>query len=487
MRNAIPNVLAIREGELDAIVRQVEVATANSTLREQLESQRKAEEVFSSRIKAMEESDSSSPVEDLLLPVVAGVASVTMIGAITNRPNCMQELYGGCSAIMAEQELLYCLKTDAIDSVVIEFDTPGGVVDALPVVGSAIKRLRDAGKDVVALVNTNCHSAGYYLACFCSRIILTGELSFLGSIGVLTAVADTSAIPEKDGIKVYKIATGPNKGIGMYFSPVTKENLEAIKAEVMYAGRHFADVVSRRMSKPITIGEGLADGRSWRGSEAIKLGLADAIMPRDVLFTSMAKSGKGGRIILPPEPAPPVIDGKKETTSMNPADAKAWWAQLGNKKPAPAASAVATESAKIIAAIKDGLLAEGLLNDGDAVTPEAVASFFAEVQALKPLAEDGKEARASVIRSTAAEMNRLAGPGTVTEAEIEVKIAANRTTSLADLKTEYKKLAKAAEEKFAPTGAQDNADNEAAQAKAKAEADKKESEDIDKRLNEAGL
>lgn len=95
-----------------------------------------------------------------------------------------------------------------IDAIVVDIDSPGGMVAGTEEFGAAIKA---ASKPVVAFVNGMAASAGYWIASSCRRIIANNTTAIVGSIGVMSSWADLRGYYAQQGIVMRDIYAPQSK------------------------------------------------------------------------------------------------------------------------------------------------------------------------------------------------------------------------------------------------------------------------------------
>jgi ClpP class serine protease len=87
---------------------------------------------------------------------------------------------------------------DEVDSILMVFDTPGGMVMGTPECGA---RIQEVKKPIYAWSRGQMASAGYWLASCTNGIFCTPTAS-VGSIGVCSSFLDLSKMADMAGIKV---------------------------------------------------------------------------------------------------------------------------------------------------------------------------------------------------------------------------------------------------------------------------------------------
>ncbi len=125
------------------------------------------------------------------------IGTFGFVGPIFHRPNVLTFLFGGTSIVEARRALVELLDESRVESIVIEFDTPGGGVDGLVEYAAELRGARRK-KPILGLINTQCCSAGYWLAAQCTEVIATPSAE-VGSVGVFMCHSDYSQMNERIG------------------------------------------------------------------------------------------------------------------------------------------------------------------------------------------------------------------------------------------------------------------------------------------------
>ncbi|PYM33017.1 MAG: signal peptide peptidase SppA [Candidatus Rokuibacteriota bacterium] len=176
---------------------------------------------------------------------------------------------GGGGAIFGERIALVELEGVRINS-------PGGVVAPTQELHTALRRLREAGKPVVASLGAVAASGGYYVAVAADRIYANpGTLT--GSIGVIMQLANVHDLLKKVGVDYVVVKAGQYKDIGSFARPMTPEErrvLQTLLDDVH--GQFIAAVAAGRKLERSQVVQ-FADGRIVSGGQAKALGMVDAL------------------------------------------------------------------------------------------------------------------------------------------------------------------------------------------------------------------
>lgn len=203
------------------------------------------------------------------------VAIVTVRGPLAHRAwSCWMFAGDGYDAILSR--VRSALADPLIDAVVMRIDSPGGEVAGCFEAVRAIRAARaEHDKPMVAFVDEMACSAAYALACACDEIVCP-DSGAVGSIGVITAVADETGAMALEGRTVSVITSGAAKADGHPAVPLTEDARSRIQADIDYLAGLFAAEVEA--GRPMTAADALAlEARVMRGAQAVDAHLADRV------------------------------------------------------------------------------------------------------------------------------------------------------------------------------------------------------------------
>lgn len=199
------------------------------------------------------------------------VAVIPVMGLITHRDSWM-----GSSTSFLAAELRAAVADQAVDSILLEVDSPGGEVNGIEEAAALIREAR-ASKPVVAVANTQAASAAYWLASQATELLVTpsGEV---GSIGVYGMHLDLSGALAAQGIKVTLVSAGKFKTEGNPFEPLADEARVAFQSSVdRYYASFVRDVAKGRRVSVDAVRSGFGEGRSVGAAQAVASGMADGV------------------------------------------------------------------------------------------------------------------------------------------------------------------------------------------------------------------
>lgn len=163
-----------------------------------------------------------------------------------------------------------------VRAVVVRINSPGGVVGPTQEVHQAIRRLREAGKPVVASLGAVAASGGYYVAVAADQIYANpGTLT--GSIGVIMQIANLEHLMKKVGVDYVVVKAGHFKDLGNVARPMTDEERRVLQGLLDDIHRQFITAVAqgRKLAESeVTV---VADGRVFSGAQAKALRMVDTL------------------------------------------------------------------------------------------------------------------------------------------------------------------------------------------------------------------
>ncbi len=218
-----------------------------------------------------------------------GVAVVPVRGVLTAN-SMMLERWMGWATYQGLTETCAQLASDeAVAAIVLEFDTPGGMVLGCAGAAAAIAELGRV-KPVHALVHPLAASAGYWLASQAREISVAPGAS-LGSIGAGVMTGAYVQPGQGSGIQLYEF-TSPHAR-AKWPDPSTEEGRTEILRRLAEAEArfHVAAAAGRGMTPEdlrsrASVTEDVRDGGAlFDGAEAVKRGLADREESRMAFYT----------------------------------------------------------------------------------------------------------------------------------------------------------------------------------------------------------
>lgn len=201
---------------------------------------------------------------------IQGAAVIPVYGVIGKHLGLIEKMCGGCDLDDISDAIEFAEDDDAVDRVVFDINSPGGIVTGTPEVAKQIAEMK---KPTAAFGDELIASCAYWLASQCDSIHTTESMR-IGSVGVYSIYLDETRAMEMDGVKVNAIVAGKFKLMGASFKGMTDKEREILQADVDRCRDWFrGDVSSRR---EIDIAQ--MEGQLFDGRRAVENGYSDGIM-----------------------------------------------------------------------------------------------------------------------------------------------------------------------------------------------------------------
>lgn len=173
------------------------------------------------------------------------------------------------------RELRALREDENISAVVLRVNSPGGSASAAEEMLRELRLLREV-KPVVVSLGSYAASGGYWIAAF-GEHILVEPTTITGSIGVFGVQFDVQKLGEKIGFTWDRVQTGEKAGLLTVARPKTPGELAVFQRLVDQIYEEFVQRVATGRGLGKSEVHEIAQGRVWSGSQALGLGLADAI------------------------------------------------------------------------------------------------------------------------------------------------------------------------------------------------------------------
>jgi protease-4 len=162
-------------------------------------------------------------------------------------------------------------------AIVLSINSPGGTVIASKEVAEHIKTMN---KTVVAWIRDMGASGAYLIASACDYIV-SDELSIVGNIGAKMSYLSFNGTLQKYGADYNEISSGSLKEIGSPYKDLSSEEYNILFSLINDSFNYFLDFVSVNRNLSNESIDIVKDGRIFSGSQALELGLVDALGSKD--------------------------------------------------------------------------------------------------------------------------------------------------------------------------------------------------------------
>lgn len=220
--------------------------------------------------------------------VIDGVAVFDLSGVVAKRMNLFSRISGGISTEFVRKNIADAIADRTVKALVLSIDSPGGSVDGTADLAAAIYAARGE-KPIIAHTDGMMASAAYWIGSAADAVFISGNTTWVGSIGVVASHTDYSGYEAKLGLKTTEITAGKYKRIASEYAPLTQEGRQSIQDQVDYIYSVFVDAVAKHRAVPVEqVLGGMAEGRLFIGHQAIEAGLADGEMPLEEIIGKLA-------------------------------------------------------------------------------------------------------------------------------------------------------------------------------------------------------
>ncbi|HIG8794775.1 TPA: S49 family peptidase [Raoultella terrigena] len=207
--------------------------------------------------------------------VTNGIAVLPVAGTLVSKTRSLQPYSGmtGYNGVIAR--LQQAISDPEVDGILLDMDTPGGMVAGAFDCADIIARARDI-KPVWALANDMNCSAGQLIASAASRRLVT-QTARTGSIGVMMAHSNYGQVLKAQGIEVTLIYSGDHKVDGNPYEKLPKDVRDAFQSRIDATRQMFAEKVADYTGVSV---RAVLDTEAavFSGQESIEYGLADELV-----------------------------------------------------------------------------------------------------------------------------------------------------------------------------------------------------------------
>ena len=210
--------------------------------------------------------------EAMGLALVDSVAVISITGPLFTRG----DMWGQANYAEIRHAVAMAVESPDVRGIVLDVDSPGGDVSGNFDTAREIRALaRAANKPLIGFASGKAASAAYGLLSAADHILVS-DSAVVGSIGVITTIADESAMLEMMGIKVSIIASGDRKDDGHPAAPLSDEGRIAVQSQVNSLAARFFKLIAEHRDGSAATYEDL-QAAQFVGADAIGVGLADQV------------------------------------------------------------------------------------------------------------------------------------------------------------------------------------------------------------------
>jgi serine protease SohB len=171
------------------------------------------------------------------------------------------------------------------DEVVARIESPGGTVHGYGLAASQLRRIRDKGIPLTAVIDKIAASGGYLMACVADRIV-AAPFAVVGSIGVIAQLPNFNRWLKNHDVDFEQLSAGPYKRTLTLFGENTPEQRRKLQDEIDDAHALFKAFV--KDNRPALDVDQVSTGEHWYGARALALALVDQLCTSDDYLSAAA-------------------------------------------------------------------------------------------------------------------------------------------------------------------------------------------------------
>jgi protease-4 len=201
-------------------------------------------------------------------------------------------------------------KDKSVKAIVLEVNSPGGVVGPSQELFAEIKKTREDFKIPVVVISQSLNASGAYYTSVSADKIIVAPGTMIGSIGVIMEFANLEKLYAWAMISRFSLNTGKYKDSGAEYRTMRDDEKEIFQEMLNEVWGQFKTAVSEGRNLSMDKVEAIADGRIMTGAKAVELGLADSTGTLEDAFAEAAKLAqiKDYEIIQPKKDRPSIRD-----------------------------------------------------------------------------------------------------------------------------------------------------------------------------------
>jgi protease-4 len=200
-------------------------------------------------------------------------------------PILKHDAYCGPAGSMSKANLINKLSEhDNVASIVMDIDSPGGMVDGTQ---TLVQAIQNCEKPIHAVINDGMAcSAAYWIASACDSISVTQKTDVVGSIGVYMTIADWETYYENEGLPIHSIYSTKSSEKNKPFKDAMKGDYKEVTKSLDFIATEFINSVKETRNINSKAGDPFK-GATFFAEEALEIGLIDAIKPMSDLIKEL--------------------------------------------------------------------------------------------------------------------------------------------------------------------------------------------------------
>lgn len=216
-----------------------------------------------------------------------GVGVLPVVGMVIPKSDFFTLFFGGFAALdILERDFRILLGREDVHTILLDIDSPGGNAFGVEQFANLIFDSRNI-KTIISVTSGVMASAATWIGTAAHKTFITGEVTMTGSIGTVTTHTDISELNKRIGITQTEIAAGEFKRIPSTLAPLDEKGRKVLQDQVNQVNAAFVGDIAKFKGVAPRAVRAMAEGKTFIGSQAIKVGLIDGLVTMGQLFENM--------------------------------------------------------------------------------------------------------------------------------------------------------------------------------------------------------
>ena len=222
------------------------------------------------------------------------VAIIDIRGSLIKRASgFLAFLFGATGMETIGQSYKKALEDPEVKGIFLHIDSPGGTADGTPDLAEVIFSGRGK-KPTLAFADGTMASSAQWIGSAADYTVASNEITSMGSVGVYGVHFDFVDMAKNDGVRPTVLSAGSFKKIGNKFEHLSEKDKKYIQGMFDYSHAQFINTISRNIGITVEdLDADLKEAKVFMGSQAIAVGLAHEIMPRDQAMELLREVSEG--------------------------------------------------------------------------------------------------------------------------------------------------------------------------------------------------
>jgi protease-4 len=205
-----------------------------------------------------------------------GIGIINIYGPITfSEPTNMWSSGQDADSLISQIQELG--ENPHVKGIILRINSPGGTVGASQEIYNAVQRVKQRRKIPIVASIADMGASGAYWVALSSEYIFANPGSLVGSIGVLIQQWDLSDVKDRYGVSLITHKSGLYKDMLSGWRKNKPEEEKMIAATLTEIHTQFRSVLAKERKLPSKNITSVSQGQVFSGSQALNVGLIDAL------------------------------------------------------------------------------------------------------------------------------------------------------------------------------------------------------------------